>query len=253
MSSQSTATRPARTGTGAALRSVGEALGFDAAGYYAEHGGLALGLNAAARLAARLPGWRTPPAAVLPARLVADRPELALREVAPGLAPVPHAVKRSGLDESFSPCARRGANSSCGTTWLVPGSRTRLREVAAVLPEPVSGATRSLVLQEVASCVNGRSFLVHAHADQVVVECFTGDDVHLFVVDRRFDLVHAESTAPGVPRHGLTKSPARWRRSTSLRSTWSGSRSTPRGSPARTSSPPCSCARCRRTGRPPRS
>jgi hypothetical protein len=170
-------------------------LGFDAAGYYAEHGGLALGLETARRLAIRLTGWRTPPATALPARLVADRPAVALRDLRPVLPSVPHAVKRSGTGESFSPRAQRGVNSSRGTTWLVPGPGVRLRDVAAALAEPVAADTRSIVLQQVATCSNGRSFLVHAYADQVVVECFTGDDTHLVVVTRRLDLAHVESTA----------------------------------------------------------
>ncbi|MCP5404862.1 MAG: hypothetical protein H6922_01355 [Pseudomonadaceae bacterium] len=148
--------------------------------YFADYGGIALGLNIAQESANTVPMLFTPP------HQCVAKDDIAAGNVALAMFRGKKVVlKASTGDRDFTEHAKRGVGTSrnrksllvdVGTTWE-----------ADVLPQFVneSGDVRSIVLQEFVALPDNAYAIVHAKADEMLIEFTVDGDRFLLFVNHR--------------------------------------------------------------------
>ncbi len=95
-------------------------------------------------------------------------------------------IKRSGINESFSPSASRGINSSRSHFWDGTDRDEGRTLIDSVVSEATGDSLRSLVFQEY---IRGSKATVHATEDQVICEAEMSESRGLLVIEDNLSVV----------------------------------------------------------------
>lgn len=156
-------------------------------------GGTALGFVLASAFAEVTPGVTMPPWTLAsPDEVTSDQFERAVHAVcAPGASGI--LVKYSSVNESFTPHARRGANSSARAQFRTVGEGTAGLVVGAA--RNVTAATRAVLLQDLVPLSGERAGYVHVYIydDVAVVEYITPSEARLLFAGDAHGELYVES------------------------------------------------------------